>query len=93
MNNNRFAVLMSEDEEAGDSKKSVYVLISGSQDIDRMYNNTIANTTNDPNITFFGSCFDCKYRSHSLKFCPLRRCATCGQFGHSETVCSTKMSQ
>lgn len=38
-------------------------------------------------IAFFGRCFQCHYMSHSQKYCPLRQCKTCKQWGHSETVC------
>lgn len=38
-------------------------------------------------ISFFGRCFQCHYMSHSQKYCPLRQCKTCKQWGHSETVC------
>lgn len=37
--------------------------------------------------SFFGRCFQCQYMSHSQKYCPLRMCRTCKQFGHSEIVC------
>ena len=31
---------------------------------------------------FYAQCFNCHYRAHSAKQCPLRRCSTCGVFGH-----------
>lgn len=38
-------------------------------------------------ISFFGRCFQCHYMSHSQKYCPLRQCKTCKEFGHSEIMC------
>lgn len=38
-------------------------------------------------ISFFGRCFQCHYMSHSQKYCPLRLCKLCKQYGHSEAVC------
>jgi len=38
-------------------------------------------------ISFFGRCFQCQYMSHSQKYCPLRLCKLCRQYGHSEAVC------
>jgi hypothetical protein len=37
--------------------------------------------------TFFGSCHNCKYKSHSQRMCPIRKCAKCGLFGHAASVC------
>jgi len=38
-------------------------------------------------VSFFGKCFQCQYMSHSQKYCPLRFCSTCHEYGHSETTC------
>ena len=38
--------------------------------------------------TFYGTCHNCKYRSHSQRKCPLRKCAKCGVFGHAASVCN-----
>ena len=43
-------------------------------------------------ISFFGRCFQCQYMSHSQKYCPLRQCKACKQYGHSETVCRRQKS-
>lgn len=37
--------------------------------------------------TFFGQCYNCHYRAHSQKHCPLRQCTRCGFFGHSDFLC------
>lgn len=38
-------------------------------------------------VSFFGRCFQCQYMAHSQKYCPLRLCKSCREFGHSEIVC------
>lgn len=43
--------------------------------------------TSTTSVSFFGKCFECHYMSHSQKYCPLRMCKRCGEFGHAETVC------
>jgi len=37
--------------------------------------------------TFYGNCHNCKYRAHSQRQCPLRRCTKCGSFGHAASIC------
>lgn len=39
-------------------------------------------------VMFHGTCYLCKYSSHSQMFCPLRWCRACKMFGHSEAVCA-----
>ena len=41
-------------------------------------------------VSFFGKCFQCQYMSHSQKYCPLRFCSTCQEYGHSETTCQPR---
>lgn len=43
--------------------------------------------------SFFGRCFQCLYMSHSQKYCPLRMCRACNQYGHSEIVCQKVYGQ
>ena len=38
-------------------------------------------------VSFFGRCYNCKYSAHSQKYCPLRYCKKCNQYGHTESVC------
>lgn len=35
---------------------------------------------------FYGQCFNCYYRAHSQKHCPLRWCSQCNTFGHSKLL-------
>ncbi len=42
--------------------------------------------------TFYGHCYNCHYRAHSQKHCPLRRCARCGLFGHIDLICEKQES-
>ena len=37
---------------------------------------------------FHGRCYSCKCLGHSQKWCPIRRCKICYQFGHSDAVCA-----
>ena len=41
-------------------------------------------------VSFFGKCYHCRYSAHSQKYCPLRLCKQCKQYGHSESVCWKK---
>lgn len=38
-------------------------------------------------VSFYGRCFSCQYMAHSQKYCPLRQCQSCKEYGHSEIVC------
>jgi hypothetical protein len=40
--------------------------------------------------SFFGKCFECQYMSHSQKYCPLRLCNHCLNYGHAEITCPSK---
>lgn len=40
-------------------------------------------------VSFFGRCYNCKYSAHSQKYCPLRYCKKCKQYGHTEGVCKS----
>ena len=46
-------------------------------------------TTSTSTTTFYGQCYNCHYRAHSQKHCPLSRCSRCGDFGHSDLICAT----
>ena len=41
-------------------------------------------------VSFFGRCYHCKCSGHSQKYCPLRICKQCKQYGHSELACWRK---
>ena len=40
-----------------------------------------------PTIQFTGECFLCGINGHSQNYCPLKKCESCGEFGHSDKVC------
>ena len=88
LENNRFHVLAIDDEE--EKQESVYSLINGKQRINKPDLNFYAmeNVELTSKISFFGSCFYCKYKSHSLKTCPLVLCKNCDTFGHCESICN-----
>ena len=37
--------------------------------------------------TFFGRCFLCGCAGHSQRYCPLKYCAACDEYGHSVVCC------
>ena len=43
--------------------------------------------TTTTSTTFYGNCHNCKYRAHSQRQCPLRKCTICGSFGHAASIC------
>ena len=40
-----------------------------------------------PSSAFYGQCYNCHYRAHAMKNCPLHRCSRCGKFGHAALIC------
>lgn len=45
-----------------------------------------------PRCAFFGRCFTCRYPGHSQKWCPLRFCTRCSDYGHIEMVCPFRIT-
>lgn len=96
---NRFAVLVqseSEEEDAGEAEppvpppRTTFSLTHGRRLLAVQTEPTAADNMATPGlntISFFGRCFQCHYMSHSQKYCPLRQCKTCKEFGHSEIMC------
>ena len=44
-------------------------------------------------IQFFGRCFLCAYAGHSQRYCALKYCVACDQFGHSVVCCGKQNFQ
>lgn len=40
------------------------------------------------NPPFYGYCYLCGYNLHSQSICPLKKCAQCGNYGHSAKICT-----
>jgi hypothetical protein len=99
LRNNRFAVLATmHDPTPRKAKKVVQTLYNiklGKDNIvtDGMLgahgvDGTSISETYSSAPSFFGQCYNCHYRAHSQKHCPLQQCGRCGKFGHSTNVCS-----
>jgi len=70
---------------ASNASSSSYLAVRGS---DLLLQGSLAFGGRDRSwSTFYGTCFNCQYKSHSQKFCPLRRCGACKQYGHADAWC------
>ena len=49
--------------------------------------------SNNNHVSFFGKCYHCRYSAHSQKYCPLRFCKLCNEYGHSEIVCPSMLAE
>ena len=49
--------------------------------------------SNINHVSFFGKCYHCRYSAHSQKYCPLRFCKLCNEYGHSEIVCPSMLAE
>jgi hypothetical protein len=47
----------------------------------------VSNTTVSSTPSFFGQCYNCRYKAHLQKHCPLQQCGRCGKFGHGTHLC------
>jgi hypothetical protein len=72
-------------------KASAYGVKRGKQEISlrplRSHSLGAPSANQGPTFHFYGECFYCMYPSHSQKYCPLKQCKRCMNFGHSQSVC------
>lgn len=88
LHNNRFAVLATSCTQADD--RYYYHVERGKDEITRHVLPNLSPMTGTTTTTFVGQCYNCHYRAHSQKHCPLRHCSHCKMFGHSSVICPTK---
>jgi hypothetical protein len=91
--NNPYAVLAHEPlkkkMQEGATAKIMYNVVTGKDRIDCELSPASAGGLHSATTStaFYGNCHNCKYRAHSQRQCPLRRCTICGVFGHAASIC------